>query len=274
MQNFNFKKRVFKIILGLSIVFILIISNIFNSREFLKDNIYYYFKPVLAHSFKNGFEFRKTVDFVLNLPHIKEDIEKDKERIYKLESENAKLKTAEKENKKLRQILELPIAKDVKKNIADVIAKDFKTKNWLLIDKGYLEDVNNGDVVITAQNALVGFVYKVNKHSSYVKLITSEDNVFRVSLANKDIVAVAKGSHGNSIEVDYIDPTADIKDGDVFLYDNTENREVFFKKPSVGIVQDVIISDDKLSKKVQLTPFYNINSLSSVIIFHIKIDTK
>ncbi len=272
MHDTSFKKIVFKVFVGGSIIFILVVFDFFHIREFLKSNVYYHFTPILAQSSDSGLKFSKTLNLILNLPSLRDDIEKDKEKIFDLEAQNARLKNLEKENQKLRQMLDLPFAENVKKTIADVISKDFKAQEWLLINKGFSDGISKGDVVITAQNTLVGFIYKVNSHSAYVRLTTSEDNVFRVALADKeDIIAVAKGSHGNSIEVEYVDSLIDINVGDIFLYDNTDNKEIFLKKPAVGVVQDVIVPQDKLSKNVQLTPLYNISSLSNVIIFHNKI---
>jgi len=268
MQSLHSKKISFKVTIFIVVVFIFFTFNIFNIRNFLKGKLHNTLTPILAMSFHDGSKIDTTLNAILNLSAMQENNEKNSEKIIELEIENAKLRHIEKENNELREILNLPTQKEeVKKQVADVMMKDFKEGRWILINKGSDDGINKDDIAISPQNALVGSIYKVMKKSSYVQLTTSEESVYHVVLSGTDDNAVAKGSHGNSIRVDYIDSLAKIKEGDVFLYNDTKNAKIFAKKPSVGIVQEIFVPDDKLSQSVQLVPLYDIKSLNHVLIF-------
>lgn len=268
MQSLHSKKTYFRIIIGIITILFFLLFDIFGIRNFLKGQLHEVLTPILSLSSSKGSKFSQTLNSLSNLISIREEIEKNKEKIFNLEADNANLKHLKKENIELRKILSLPISSENKAIVADVIMKDFKGGEWILIDKGFTEDVNEGDIVTSIQNVLVGSVYKVTKKTAYIRLTTSEKSVYHVVLSGTDNNAVAKGSHGNSIKVEYIDFLAKIQEGDVFLYNNAVNIVLFAMKPSIGIVQEIFMSDDKLSQSVQLAPLYDMKLLNHVLIFH------
>ncbi len=268
MQSLHSKKISLRIIIGVLSIFIFLVLNIFGVRTFLKGQLHDILTPILSLSSNKGSQVSQILNLISNLSSVREDIEKNKEKVFSLEAENAYLRHLKKENKELREILDLSVSVDNKGTVVDIIMKDFKGGEWILINKGYSDGINEGDIAISAQNVLIGSVYKVTKESAYIQLTTSEESVYHVLLSGTDNNAVAKGSHGNSIKVEYIDSLAKVQEGDVFLYNNIESIELFAKKPSIGVVQEIFVPDDKLSQSVYLVPLYDIKLLNYVLIFH------
>ena len=92
--------------------------------------------------------------------------------------------------------------------------------NTMTIDKGKKAGIKKNMAVVT-KNGLIGKVSRVSRNSSEVKLITSDDINFKVSVAirtgDRDSYAILNGydPKTNLIKVTGVDKTTPVNDGDV-----------------------------------------------------------
>ena len=145
--------------------------------------------------------------------------------------------------------------------------------NTLTIDKGSKQGIKKNMAVIT-KNGLVGKISKVYKTSSEVKLITSDDINFKVSIAIKtnevDNYAILNGYDKDTslIKATGIDKTTQINNGDVVLTSGL--GEMFPAGIYIGTVEKVESDKYNLSKTVYIKTYQNFNDIHYVTVLKVK----
>ena len=145
--------------------------------------------------------------------------------------------------------------------------------NTITIDKGKKDGLKKNMAVIT-RNGLIGKISKVYDNSSEVKLITSDDVNFKVSISIKtneiDNYAILNGydSKTNLIKANGIDKTTDIKNGDIVL---TSGLGEFFPAGIyIGTVEKIESDKYNLSKTVYIKTNQNFNDIHYVTVLKVK----
>lgn len=145
--------------------------------------------------------------------------------------------------------------------------------NTITIDKGSKDGLKKNMAVIT-KNGLVGKLSKVYKTSSEVKLITSDDLNFKVSVAIKtneiDNYAILNGydKKDNLIKATGIDKTTIINNGDTVLTSGL--GEMFPSGIYIGTVEKVESDKYNLSKTVYIKTSQNFNDIHYVTVLKVK----
>lgn len=145
--------------------------------------------------------------------------------------------------------------------------------NTLTIDKGKKDGLKENMAVVT-KNGLIGKLSKVYDTSSEVKLITSDDINFKVSISIKtgeiDNYAIMNGydSKTKLIKATGIDKTTDIHENDTVL---TSGLGEFFPA-GIYIGNVVKIEKDKynLSKTIYIKTNQNFNDIHYVTVLKVK----
>ena len=127
--------------------------------------------------------------------------------------------------------------------------------NTITIDKGKKSKITE-DMVVVTKNGLVGKISKVSENSSEVKLITSDDINYKVSVSisteNGDTYAILNGYDNKTglLKVTGVDKTYDIKEGNQVLTSGLggkEPRGIF-----IGTVKKIKTDKYNLSKTLYL----------------------
>ena len=145
--------------------------------------------------------------------------------------------------------------------------------NTLTIDKGKNSGIKKNMAVIT-KDGLIGKISKVSHNSSEVKLITSDDVNFKVSVAIKtpsgDRYAVLNGydKEKNLIKVTGIDKTTSINKGDIVLTSGL--GEMFPAGIYIGTVEEIESDKYNLSKIVYIKTSQNFNDVHYVTVLKVK----
>lgn len=145
--------------------------------------------------------------------------------------------------------------------------------NNITIDKGKKDGIEKGMAVIT-KNGLVGKIVSSSNHSSEVKLITSDDINFKVSISIKtnenDNYAILNGYDKETglIKATGIDKTTIINEGDTVLTSGLGSK--FPSGIYIGTVEK--ITDDKynLSKIVYIKTAQDFNDLHYLTVLRVK----
>lgn len=139
--------------------------------------------------------------------------------------------------------------------------------NTLTIDKGKNSGIKNNMAVITS-NGLIGKISKTYSNCSEVKLITSDDANYKVSVSIKindqDNYAILNGydQDKNLLKVTGVAKTTNIKKGDVVLTSGL--GELFPAGIYVGDVEEIKSDKYDLSKTIYIKTKQDFNSIHYV----------
>ena len=145
--------------------------------------------------------------------------------------------------------------------------------NTMTIDKGTKAGIQKNMAVIT-KNGLIGKIDKVSKNSAEVKLITSEDINFKVSISIKtneiDNYAIMNGYDKTTgfIQATGIDKTTEIHKGDIVLTSGL--GELFPSGIYIGTVEDIKNDKYNLSKTISIKTGQNFNDIHYVTVLKVE----
>lgn len=181
----------------------------------------------------------------------------------------------EKEIKELKDALELNRTLTEYEPINATILSRNKSYwfNTITIDKGSSSGIKKDMAVIT-KNGLIGKIYKTTKYSSEVKLITSDDINFKVSVAIKtneiDNYAILNGYDKKSglIKASGLDKTTIVNKGDTVLTSGL--GEMFPAGIYVGTIEKITNDKYDLSKTIYIKTIQNFNDIHYVTVLKVK----
>lgn len=141
--------------------------------------------------------------------------------------------------------------------------------NNLSIDKGKNDGIKK-DMAVVTKNGLVGKISKVYSNSSEVKLITSDDVNYKVSVMIKtgsgDSYAILNGYDKDSgcVIVGGVDKLSDVKEGDTILTSGVGS--MFPRGIYVGVVKKVQSDKYDLSKTLYIETKEDFNNIHYVTV--------
>ena len=145
--------------------------------------------------------------------------------------------------------------------------------NTITIDKGSSSGIEKNMAVIT-KNGLIGKINKVSKNSSEVKLITSNDVNFKVSISvrnnDNDFYAIMNGYQKKTglISASGIDKTSPINVGDNVYTSGL--GELFPAGIYVGVIDKIEMDKFNLSKIIYIKTNQNFNNIHYVTVLKVK----
>ena len=145
--------------------------------------------------------------------------------------------------------------------------------NTLTIDKGSSSGIKKDMAVIT-KNGLIGKISKVADNASEIKLITSDDIHFKVSIAIKigdvDTYAIMNGFDAKKrlIKANGIDKTVEVPRGALVVTSGL--GEMFPSGITVGTVEEVESDKYNLSKTIYIKTYQNFNDIHYVTVLKVK----
>ena len=181
----------------------------------------------------------------------------------------------EKEIEELKEVLELNKTLTEYEPINATILSRNKSYwfNTITIDKGQKNGIQKDMAVITSKG-LIGKISSVSDNSSEVKLITSDDTNFQISIAIKtngvDNFAILNGydKKENLIKATGIDKTTVINEGDVV---STSGLGTMFPVGIyIGTVEKIEGDKYNLSKTIYIKTYQNFNDIHYVTILKVK----
>jgi rod shape-determining protein MreC len=135
-----------------------------------------------------------------------------------LRGRQQKMDALEKENIRLRGLLESSIRIGDRVLIGELVAVDLDPyKQLVLINKGEHSEVFSGQAVVDA-NGVLGQVVQVSPFSSGVLLITDASHSLPVQVNRNGLRTIARGTGNiNQLEIPYLPTNADIAEGDLLI---------------------------------------------------------
>jgi len=189
-----------------------------------------------------------------------------------LESENLlhsvrlqKMKSLERENMRLRELLGSSFRLSKRVKSAEVVAVDLAPfSQKVVIDKGHYHGVFVGQPVLDS-TGVMGQVIRVNHFSSDVVLLTNPNHALPVQVNRNGLRAVAAGSGAdNLLQLDYLLHDADIRIGDILMTSGLGGR--FPAGYPVGEIVSIDTVPGHIFSTIKVKPQANIATSRHVLL--------
>ncbi len=195
--------------------------------------------------------------------------------INQIKAENARLKSIEEENKKLRQYLKFSTKNEFNYILTNVISRGMfadpvSGQQSLIIDKGAADALAPGLAVVNSEGIIVGKIAEVKENTAKIYLSTGSNCKLAAAIqegqeqpgsVNKT-VGIAEGELGLTIRMNFIPQAEEIKVGDTAVTSGLE------KNIPAGLVIGKIVEVDKTSNEVwqraTIEPLINLDELTIV----------
>lgn len=259
-MKLSFRKN--KIWIGVIIVILIfIILNLFQRQ--VKGFFYSFSAPIqqaLWGAGESSSDFLFSVFSIGKLRNRAEELElKNQDLIYQISLFNE----LKKENKMLRQALDLELEKDFKLEVAQIIGKDI-SQDFILINKGAEQSILKDMPVITEQKVLVGRVSELYNGFSKVMLISYKESFFdaKIQREEEDVSGIVKGTGNQGLILDLIKD--EVFKEDIILTSALGN--IFPEALLVGRIKAVKKSDVETFQQAEIEPAFNISNIDKVFI--------
>lgn len=271
---FNFDRNT---LIFIAVILILILASIslyftninIGILNWLGDLIYNFLTPILNfinNLYSGVFDFFNTL-FTINEVNKEIDVLREKNHI--LERQVMYLQYIDRENSRLRELLDFKEQVDYKMVGAEVTANSPTVwEKTITINKGEADGIKERMPVITYNGYLVGRIDHVGNNSSQVRLII--DNQFVVggivSRSDSREIGLVRGS-GRSDQpgiMDNIAWNADIERGDIIYTSGLSNN--FPSGIKIGEVESVDTDNYGLSQKAEIMLYINKVTIEEVMV--------
>ncbi len=196
-----------------------------------------------------------------------QELKKEKDEIFlrnlELIGQISALQELEKENKDLREALNLGLEKDFQLVLSQVINKDI-TQDSLLVNKGSEDGLSPGLPVITSQKTLLGQIGKVYKDFSEVVLITNKESSFDAKITGKDIYGVVQGKGNLEVSFNLLPKEEAIAAGETVV--TSVLGGIFPPKLLVGMIKEIKKTDIEPFQTAELTLSFDLGELDNLFI--------
>ena len=195
--------------------------------------------------------------------------------INQIKAENARLKSIEEENKKLRQYLKFSTKKEYNYILANIISRGVfadpvESQRSLIIDKGEADSLAADLIAVNSEGIIVGKVAEVKGSTAIIYLTTGSNCKLAAAIqggqdqpggANKT-VGIVEGELGLTMKMNFIPQAEEIKIGDMAVTSGLE------KNIPAGLIVGKVIEIDKTSNEVwqraTIEPLVNLDELTIV----------
>ena len=192
-----------------------------------------------------------------------------KERIATMEDEARRADAVERENQRLRDLLNL-MATHEDYDLVDAYIIGWSSTDWtntMTINRGTDAGVNAGMCAITANGQVVGLVVEAGPNYAVVKTVLDSTLEISCVIASSGYNGMCKGGYIykdiNHLKLDYLPSSAIIRNKDQVV---TSGSTVYPRGLIVGYVVDAGFDDTGVAKFAVLEPAAEIASLEQIFI--------
>lgn len=192
-----------------------------------------------------------------------------KERIANMEDEARRADAVERENQRLRDLLNLKATHE-DYDLVDAYIIDWDSTDWtnvVMINKGTDAGIQPGMCAITANGQVVGLVVEAGPNYAEVKTILDSTLEISCVIASSGYNGMSKGGYiykdTNHLKLDYLPSSAIIRNKDAVV---TSGSTVYPRGLIVGYVRDAGFDDTGVAKFAVLEPAAEIASLEQIFI--------
>jgi len=236
------------------------------------------FKPILSVFYSLSANLNKTYLEQTEKQDLASELERAKNKINQLTTENVKLRFLEEENSILRKHLNFLNKDNRRYLIANIISRgelaggDEEGNQSVIIDKGSVDGLYSGLAVVSStavgtssQGVIVGKIADVKEHISEIYLVTDKNiKLAAAILGESKTSGVASGDLGLTIKMDFIPQTENIKPGDIVATSGLEQSVP--KGLVIGRVAKINKENNEVWQSATIEPMVDLDNLSVVSI--------
>ena len=192
-----------------------------------------------------------------------------REQIANMEDEARRADAVERENQRLRDLLNLKSTHE-DYELVDAYIIDWDSTDWtnvVMINKGSEAGIEEGMCAITANGQVVGLVVEVGPNYAEVKTVLDSTLEISCVIASSGYNGMCKGGYIyndiNHLKLDYLPSSAIIRNKDAVV---TSGSTVYPRDLIVGYVVDAGFDDTGVAKFAVLEPAAEIASLEQIFI--------
>lgn len=201
--------------------------------------------------------------YVKNVSASKENIDL-KRKVADLENQLFQTEEIRKENKRLKNYLEFGVEQNVRKILAQIVARDSSSDYRVLrINKGLSHGVLLQSTVVTS-TGLVGYVYRLTDHYSDVLTILDSNNKIDGVVERIRAHGLLEGDSESKMEMKYVTRTEPIILNDLIITAGLGN--IYPKGIKVGRVTKIERESYGITQHVEVKPEVNFGTLEEVIV--------
>lgn len=264
MKKFT-KTKLFKIILIAAFFALIIYINPQKILNPVRSGMAVVLSPFekVFYSLSIGFENIK--EFISSIGELKKENERLMKENQNLISESVMLQDVKNENLLLREQINL-IPRDKYDLIsAFVISQDPSgTGNWIEIDKGVGDGIEEGMPVIASKGFFIGRIQEARISSSKIILLTNPESDVNVMTLENNSKGLVSGEYGLGMMLTYVLQSDSLNDGDKLITSGIGGdipRGLY-----VGTVHDIHMSEDRLFQQASVTAPVQVSKLQMVFV--------
>lgn len=187
-----------------------------------------------------------------------------KQSVSELENKIFTLSEVEKENQRLKQLLEFGKDIERKKVLAQVVGWDASNEFKVLrINKGKSDGLKLLSPVIT-MNGLVGYVYRLSNNYSDILTILDQNNRVDAIVESTRSHGIVEGMSQFRCRLKYVIRTEVVKNGDVVL--TAGLGEIYPKGIKIGTITEIDKEKFGITQSIEVTPSVDFNRLEEVVV--------
>lgn len=179
--------------------------------------------------------------------------------------EYLRLRAIEEENNFLRKNLGFEKRGGNQLILSKIISFDpLQPNQFLTVDKGKNDGVEEGQAVILAGQILIGKVKKVNDTTSRIVLITSEASRITSILEHSNTNGIIVGSASSALILDLVLKDVELQLGEIVMTSGLGGG--IPKNLLIGEITKIIDDETSPFNKAVVSPFFNFNNLDQLFI--------
>lgn len=185
-------------------------------------------------------------------------------QVQSLENTIFELKEVQKENERLKQLLQFGKDIDRQKVLAQVVGWDSSNEFKVLrINKGSNDGLKLLSPVITL-NGLVGYVYRLSNNYSDILTILDQNNRVDSIIESTRSHGIVEGVSQFKCRLKYVIRTEEVKVGDDVLTAGLGN--IYPKGIKIGTISDIDKEKFGITQSIEVTPAVDFNRLEEVVV--------
>lgn len=199
--------------------------------------------------------------FIVNTRKENQELTKE---LNQLKNQMFTLQEVEKENARLKQLLEFGKEIERKKVLAQVVSWDSSNEFRVLrINKGKNHGLELLSPVIT-MTGLVGYVYRLSPNFADILTILDQNNRVDAIVARNRTHGIVEGHTGYSCRFKYVSRTEKLELGDVII--TAGLGEIYPKGIKVGTISQIDKENYGITQKIEITPSVDFDKLEEVVV--------
>lgn len=269
--NLKSDKRIKKTLFILVLLGLIIFLNVTGLVTDLKNFFFLISAPIQKTLWQAGKNVSDFTTGILRVSNLQNEIEILQLENQELTGQIVALFELQKENKTLREALNLNLPAEFDLLLGQTISKDI-SQDAILINKGRQDGVSQGQPVITEQKVLLGKIGQVYNNFSEVILISNKENSFDAKIIRDlelesepaEIYGIAKGRGNYQLYLDFIGKEEEIFEKDIVV--SSALGGIYPPGLLVGEIKTVKKSDVDPFQLVEIEPAFEVEKLDYLFI--------